>query len=130
MSLQPVDVEAALVGYLSAKLSGVTVATVVQNPTTDEFVRVNRTGGARQDVIEERPTMLFECWASSGADAMQLAAKCWRHVNDCSLTWVADGAWCSDSQPSSPINFPDPTYSTRHRYQFYAPMTFALKEIS
>lgn len=129
MTLQPADIEGALVAYLSPLL-GVHVGTKVPNPAPDAFIRVTRTGGGRQSIIEERPTMLFEVWAADSVEALTLAAQCWRHVNDCEQTFIADGVWCTTSEPSSPINFPDPNYETRDRYQFYAPMIISLEEIA
>lgn len=128
MSLRPADVEAALIEYLAPL--GVNVGTTVPNPAPAGFIRVSRTGGGRPNVIEERPTMLFECWAADSVAAFDLASSCWELVAAAGGSFIAAGVWCDDPDPSMPINFPDPTYETRNRYQFYAPMTFALKEAS
>lgn len=118
-----------MVDYLSDLLA-VRVGTKVPSPMPDEFVRVNVTGGGRPNLIEVRPTVLFECWAASSATASLLARNCWMHVNAVDHAWVSPDVWCDECDPSTPTNNPDPNYETRDRYQFYASMTITLEDAS
>ena len=76
MSLTLANVEAALVGYLATKVT-VPVSTRVPNPRPASFVRVQRTGGAGQNLVQERPVVLVECWAATDTAAWALAVKAW-----------------------------------------------------
>ena len=122
------NVEAALVGYLSTKV-GVPVSTRVPNPRPASFVRVQRTGGAEQNLVQERPVVLVECWAATDAAAWALASTAWgalqgrgdKTSGSVEFTPSTTGAL------SSPVNYPDPSTSSA-RYQFTAELIVNLKE--
>jgi len=41
----------------------------------DFLVRVSRAGGSKSNLVTDSPTMLFECWARSEADAETLSGQ-------------------------------------------------------
>lgn len=45
----------------------------VPKPRPVEFVRLERVGGTRGDVVTDRPMLDVHCWAATDADAMTLA---------------------------------------------------------
>lgn len=120
MSLSPVDVEGVLVGYLDALLP-VSVSTRVPNPRPQSFVQVTRTGGAAQNLVQERPVVLVECWAPKSTDAWALAAQAWTALQgrDPIEHGGVELSPASDTSISAPVNYPDPSTSSA-RYQFTA----------
>ena len=114
------DVEALVVGYLDP-LMVPRVSTRIPNPRPAELVRVQRIGGVRQNLAQERPLLLVECWAASSVAAFDLAAQAW------SLLDALDADWFADVNLSSPVNLPDPL-SASPRYQFTASLVVNLKE--
>ena len=81
-------------------------------------VRVSRVGGSRTNLVQERPTVLFECWAATEVAAFTLAAQVWADVDELVRT-DPRFAWQSEGALSSPVNFPDGV-SSNPRYQFTA----------
>lgn len=69
------DVEAVLVGWLTVVLPGYgvnqTVSTRVPNPRPAQFIRIQRTGGPRQNIVVDGAQVTYECWDD---DATQAAA--------------------------------------------------------
>lgn len=112
----PIDVEGVFVAGLKSRMPGVKVSTRV--PADRVGVKVTRAGGSRLNLAQERPTVLFECWAATELAALQLALDVWRHVDDL-LSTDARLAHAGDGAMSSPVNFPDGV-STNPRYQFTA----------
>lgn len=73
------DVEAVLEGWLEdaladTDLAGVQVSTRVPNPRPERFVRIQRTGGPRLNLVTDAAQVTFECWATSGPQAADDAA--------------------------------------------------------
>ncbi len=114
--LAPQDVEGAYVMHLRPLLGGASVATRTPNPLPARHVRVTRAGGNRADLVQERPLLIFECWAADSVTAFTLASDTWGHVAATAGTVVA-GVPVSGVALSSPINNPDPD-SAAVRYQF------------
>lgn len=117
MTLTLANVEAALVGYLATKVA-VPVSTRVPNPRPASFVRVQRTGGAEQNLVQERPVVLVECWAATDTAAWALAVKAWGAIQGREPV-EHNGVELSPVSLSSPVNYPDPSTSSA-RYQFTA----------
>ncbi len=120
-----VNVEAALVAWVSVGLVGVRVSIGVDNPRPDRFVRVRRIGGTRLNLAEEAALVLVECWGSSALDAFTLAQAAWARMDESEGVSIADGVWVDSAGLSSPIANADPD-SGQDRYQFTANMTIAL----
>ena len=128
MSLTLANVEAALVGYLATKVA-VPVSTRVPNPRPASFVRVQRTGGASQNLVQERPVVLVECWAATDTAAWALAAQAWGALSGRGsfVHNAVEMSLANDEAVSSPVNYPDPSTSSA-RYQFTAELIVNLKE--
>lgn len=121
------DVEAALVGYLTAELARrgqpATVATHVPDPRPDRLVKVTRTGGPQRDHITDLPQVTFECWATDEIEASELArlARALVWLTTTTAVDTPDGPmWVRHTAEVGGIAFnPDP--ETRlPRYQFTA----------
>ena len=71
------DVEAALVGWLTAALPGygitAPVSTQVPNPRPAQFIRVLRTGGPEQNLVVDGAQVTVECWDNSAPAAAATA---------------------------------------------------------
>ncbi len=127
MRLAPQDVEGAYITHLRPLLA-VPVSTRIPNPRPARHVRVTRAGGNRADLVQERPLLIFECWASDSVTAFNLASDTWGHVAATEGSMVA-GVPVTRVDLSSPINQPDPdTEATR--YTFTAQPRARLKEMT
>lgn len=113
--LELADLETALVGYLSGVLT-VRVATRVPNPRPASLVRVGRTGGSHLNMVQERATILIECWAPTEEQAWALARDAHKALGGRAPLEIP-GAELSARQLSGPVNYPDPA-TTSPRYQF------------
>lgn len=71
------DAAALAIGFLADALvaqgDGAVVSQNVPDPRPVRFVTVTRGGGVRHTLISDAATLLVECWASSPADAHDLA---------------------------------------------------------
>lgn len=66
-------VRAYLAEALAARGDTVEVGTRVPNPRPPRFVRLERVGGTRVDLITDRPRIDVQCWGASEEDAADLA---------------------------------------------------------
>lgn len=66
------DIEAALISNLGPVIN-VPVSTRVPHDRPDEFVRLQRLGGTRRDLILDEPMIGFWCWAPTTVRASLLA---------------------------------------------------------
>lgn len=123
-----VNLEALLVSLLGARLADVSVATRVPNPRPDSFVRVQRIGGDERNIIQERPTLLVECWGRTDLEALLLARRCWSELQGPDEVQF-NGVELQERRLTSPVNFPDPTTSLP-RYQFTLQTTVTLEASS
>lgn len=127
MSQRPPELTAALVAYLGDRLTGVHVGTQVPNPAPEKFIRIGVGDGSRSTLVTVDPVVLFECWAPDSVSAEALVGDAWQAINDADGQFIGD-VWVQIAQPRIPYGFPDPTYDTRNRWQFYCQMTVTLKE--
>lgn len=114
------DIEELVVIYLASKLS-VPVGTKIPQDRPSSFVVCRRTGGTRRNLVIDRASIQFHCWADTDANALALAqltrayifAILGEHVN---------GSYFYDMEESAgPGDLPDGV-SNQSRYVF----TFAL----
>ena len=119
----PRDVEALIVAYLDPLLAA-KVSTRIPNPRPVELVRVQRIGGTRQNIVQERPLILVECWGASSVSAFTLASQVWGLLDALDDTTAQD-AWFHAAELSSPVSLPDPSTASP-RYQFTASMVVHL----
>lgn len=79
-ALTPVDIEAALTGWLRAALDGPRVVTELPATLQTDLplVQVERLAGRGRDLIIDEPTVDVECFAATRADARALAYECQR----------------------------------------------------
>lgn len=127
--LQLVNIEATIVGYLRS-LPAITapVGTRIPNPRPAAFIRVQRVGGEKRNMIQERPVVLIECWGGTEVSAWTLASNAWAALDGREeLTY--GGAELAERSLSSPVNYPDPS-TTSPRYQFNMQTTVNLKGFS
>lgn len=112
------NVEAAVVALLRAQpaLAGVHVGTRIPNPRPAQHVRVQRTGGNQRNMIQERATLLVECWGGTDTQAwlMTVAAH---ETLDGRNPLEQNGIELEEREVSSPVNYPDPSTASP-RYTF------------
>lgn len=118
------DVVPLAVAYLTAAFAGRSetahVGSKVPNPRPNRLVRVSAAGGAgRQNLIQDRASLLFECWDTADLAAYDLA-KLTRALIDALRDTTAGLTWVADVPSSSrPVFFPDPD-TNLPRFQFTA----------
>lgn len=105
-SSQPIyfpDAEKAVRDYLLQRMAGTKIATRVPNPRPGSWLRVMRTGGARENRFVDRPQITVEGWALNEDDAARLLndARAWLNA--------ADGQIFGVEEVGGPANLPDPT---------------------
>lgn len=122
--LAPIDVEAATVAYLAARLA-VPVATTVPTPRPPSHVRVTKTGGTTGTVVSVNLTLLIECWAPDEVAAFTLARSVYGHLSAVRLSRL-DGHVVYRVELGEPVNYPDPDTVPGCRYQFLAQLTMRL----
>ncbi|AQW55295.1 hypothetical protein ACIQPP_05600 [Streptomyces violaceusniger] len=66
-------VRAYLHGALVARGAGLPVGTRVPDPRPPRFIRLERVGGARLDLVTDRPRIDVQCWGESEEAATDLA---------------------------------------------------------
>lgn len=66
------DIEAAVMRHLREHVD-CGVYAVAPSPEPARFITVERTGGATDNVIIDRPTLAIQCWATSVQEASELA---------------------------------------------------------
>lgn len=114
----PVDVEAALVSYLSGAV-GVRVVTTIPNPHPGRLVRVGRIGGLRANLVQEKPLVLIECWDTTEPAAYGLMQDVYAALTAAVQTWITDDVWLYRLELSGGVNYPDPS-TNGSRYQLTA----------
>lgn len=105
------DAEAVLVAALKPVL-GVPVVTRVPVTRPPSFVRLVRVGGSEPNLITDRATVVFECWAENAPDASDLASLTRGHVKA-----LVPDSFRRYRLIAGPQSFPDPASETP-RYQF------------
>lgn len=65
------NIESALVAFYKER--GYRALTEVPDPRPEQFVSIERTGGASDSVVVDRPTIAVQCWAKTREDAARLA---------------------------------------------------------
>lgn len=115
------DAALLFVDYLTAELAARSDDAVavrdVPNPRPPRFVTVHLGGGVRQTIITDRPTLLVECWASTAAEAHDLAQLCRGLVNALAGTTQAGTTIYRVDELGGPVDLPDPV-SNQPRFTF------------
>jgi hypothetical protein len=110
------DAVLVTIQYLRSVLPDVTTVSRVPNPRPPEFVRIERLGGLRKNLILDRPRIDVECWSGSEGDAADLAGRVRAYVlamaGKRSTTTVYDVR-----EVSGPMWLPD-SVSGQPRYSF------------
>lgn len=107
----------AIVGQLLRPLlAPVPVQTKMPEPRPDSIVLISRPGGDMSNLVTDRPTLSFHCWALDDVDAEALANRVRALLKAHQFDVVGDhtlhgwrGAGCSE--------FPDPAVPTHSRWQ-------------
>lgn len=124
--VRPLDVESALVAFLSAALD-VPTSTRTPNPRPARFVTVKRIGGRRLNLAQAEPLVMLQGWGTSDFDAFELTRDAWGALDGADGTDIGLGVWISDLNLSGPVNIPDPE-TGQDRYQFTANMVIGFEE--
>ncbi|WP_333731765.1 hypothetical protein [Streptomyces sp. IBSBF 3010] len=110
------DAVLVTIQYLRSVLPDVTSVSRVPNPRPTEFVRIERLGGIRRNLILDRPRLDVECWSDSEEGAADLSATVRAYVlamaGKRGITTVYDVA-----EVSGPMWLPD-AVSGQPRYSF------------
>lgn len=96
------DVEAAIITHYRTALTlvsegefaGIEVSTTIPDPRPSEFVRVNRIGGQRRNLVTDEATVIVEAWALSGPRASRLAELTRAHLYAAGEDQSLGGARC------------------------------------
>lgn len=87
----------------------------VPNPRPSTFVRVERTGGPAGNLVSDGATIVVESWATTEADAHDLAQLCRRALRQATATVVGGVTVYRVTEVSGPGRLPDPE-SDQARY--------------
>lgn len=100
-----IDVPLLVCAYLRASTlpAGLYVGTVIPPTRPAEFIRVMRTGGAKETVRSEAAQITVEAWAGTEARAFDLLSTARAILN------AADAQLFGVREFSGPANLPDPT---------------------
>lgn len=120
------DAEAMAIGLLKAALPGVRVSTSLPNPRVSKMVRVSRIGGPRLSILMDKAQLLLECYATSSVDAHRLACDAHEVIYAARNSTVIGSARIKATDPTGPVNFPDPDAPDMERYQFTASLNVRL----
>lgn len=118
------NVEAAAAGLLRTA-TGKHAGTRIPNPRPAAMYRVQRTGGSRRNMIQERPTLLVECWGATDSEAWALTAQA-HEIFSGRTPLEQNGIEFEERDVSSPVNYPDPSTASP-RYTFTVTTTVNLE---
>ena len=110
MTVGPLDVEAALVGWLPGR-TGVPAFGAVPASRPTAFITVERVGGGGDSVVIDRPVVAIQCWGRTRAEAAALAGKVAGLVGQ-----MVQIGRVTRAEKLSQQNFPD-LEGGNHRYQ-------------
>lgn len=122
----PPDVVAGMVAFLRGK--GVDARTRVPvtridgrampNPAAG-MVRVTRTGGVPENLYQDQPRILIECWAQDQPRSFDLCRRLWALVASIDDQDALPGLVTHHIAPESmPVQYPDPDAPELDRHQF------------
>jgi hypothetical protein len=103
------DIEEQVVSFLVTR--GFVASTDVPNPRPAKFVTVERTGGGRDNIVVDRPTVAIQSWAKTRKEAADQAYGIDAIIPD--MVEIED---ISRVERNSFYNFPDET-GNNARYQ-------------
>jgi hypothetical protein len=97
------DAEKTVRQYLAPLMAGTKIATRVPNPRPASWLRIMRTGGARESRFVDRPQITIEGWGPDEDTASKLLED--------ARTWLnaAGGQLFGVEEVGGPGNLPDPT---------------------
>lgn len=95
------NIEAAIIQYLSEQLPDVHVAGDVPNPRPDRVISVERTGGGSDNIVLDHPELSLLIWDESKEKASNLAYEVDRLLSE----W--DDPRVVDLDRSGLFDFPD-----------------------
>jgi len=99
--MEPVNIEAVLIEWLSARLSIAAYADV-PNERPRRFLTVERVGGGGESPVVDRPRVAVQCWAESRALAADLAMQVSGQV-----MYMTGIPRVAKATRGSVVNFPD-----------------------
>lgn len=128
----PVDIEAALVKYLT-QIGSRRVITQVPNPRPQEFIRVQRVSGGPINLVQDQAMVLVEAYGPGSDYAWALASETWTSLLALDGEWITwqNGVWgrpvwCANVTASVPVRYDEPG-TNQVRYQFTATFTIPLE---
>lgn len=125
------DVEAALIATIEAELSAFGLDAVVSTSVYDTsglFVRVQRQGGSRANLGQDRARISVECWGQNEEKASRLASVTESIVFN---AWgqPAGDLWIDDVESVGGIVYREDEETCLPRYQFTVSVTTGLEEL-
>lgn len=118
---------AVTVAYLGSRLE-VPVAGKMPRTRPAAFVRVSRAGGVMSNLVTDAPLLVFECWATTGPAAEDLANLVRAHLKQAPSSFAA-GAWIRWwREAGGPSEFPDPDVTDMERWQLSGTLGIATKK--
>ena len=109
-----VDAEAFLIANLAM---GVPVSTKIPaDPKPAQFIRVQRTGGTRQNRVSDRPLLAVEAWAPTAPQASALMTDLRSAMAALEGRAIAGVTVYDVAEVGGPVNLPHPTVTDRQRY--------------
>lgn len=127
--MQSINIEIKLIAWLSQRVSTPVFAEVPNDTDAfgdtgrpEEFITVERTGGARDSEIIDRASIAIQCWSTSRSLASKLAYAVDDTMND-----FVEAQGIARVQRNGLYNFPDQINGTTiSRYQILFDITTTL----
>jgi hypothetical protein len=97
------DAEKVVREYLVLRMPGIKIASRVPDPRPTSWLRVMRTGGARENRFVDRPQITLEGWGGTEKEAWTMleTGRAWLNA--------AGGQLFGVEEVGGPANLPDPT---------------------
>lgn len=125
------DVEAALISTIVTELVPFGITAVVSTDvydTSGAFVRVQRQGGGRRNLVQDSARISVECWDQDDVAASRLASVVESIVLN---AWgqPMNGLWIDDVESVGGITYREDQETSLPRYQFAVSVTSGLEEL-
>lgn len=113
----PPDVVAGVVAFFKAR--GVDARTRVPTKREARMVRVSRVGGQPENLYQDRPRILVECWEREQPQSFDLCRTLWGMIAAIDTQDSLPGLVTHHIEPATmPLQFPDDLAPDMDRHQF------------
>lgn len=114
--ITPAPALAVVVKLLSPLLAPVPIKSKMPKTQPPSIVLISRPGGAMSNLVTDRPTLSFHCWAPDDVAAEQLANRV-RALLKAHQFDVVDDRTLHGWREAGCSEFPDPAVTTHSRWQ-------------